>query len=443
MKPTSAPSAVARRTQHGIATLAVVMILFFVVSLVAAYTSRNLIFEQRTSANQYRSTSALEAAEGGVEWALAMLNHGRITAACANSTLTSDSSFRERYVQIDADGKMTPVPNTAGGDLMAGCVWNGAGWSCSCPGSGLPSFASWTPPSATGVYPAFRVRFVRIENSGSLPLPPPSQPGVIWLQVVGCTRLDPACLTYNGLGTTNEGRAVVSVLVGLTGTDAAPPLAALTARGAVNLTSAFSVLNSRSGDSGITVQSGAGISLPSATLLSLPGTPGGLSTAHDDPTLADLAFTADRMFASVFNAWPATFREQPAAVRPACAASPCSAVSDIQPQIDINPGRPVWIRGDLTVDGNIGSPTKPVLLVVEGDVNFSSASAVVYGLLYVRKSNWATTAGGGLIQGAAVAEGTVTGSGSASIQYDAGLLRQLRLSTGSMVRVPGGWKDFQ
>ncbi|MBK7062382.1 MAG: hypothetical protein IPH51_18705 [Rubrivivax sp.] len=34
------------------------MVLFFIMSLVAAYTSRNLIFEQRTSANQLRSTQA-------------------------------------------------------------------------------------------------------------------------------------------------------------------------------------------------------------------------------------------------------------------------------------------------------------------------------------------------------------------------------------------------
>ena len=44
------------------------MVLFFIMSLVAAYASRNLIFEQRTSANNYRSTQAFEAAEAGLEW---------------------------------------------------------------------------------------------------------------------------------------------------------------------------------------------------------------------------------------------------------------------------------------------------------------------------------------------------------------------------------------
>ena len=65
------------RHAHGAAALIVVMMLFFVISMVAAYASRNLIFEQKTSANQYRATQAFEAAEAGLEWAAAMLNGAR------------------------------------------------------------------------------------------------------------------------------------------------------------------------------------------------------------------------------------------------------------------------------------------------------------------------------------------------------------------------------
>ena len=60
--------------QRGAASLIVVMLLFFVLSLTAAYANRHLIFEQKTSANQSRSTAAFEAAEAGIEWALAQLN---------------------------------------------------------------------------------------------------------------------------------------------------------------------------------------------------------------------------------------------------------------------------------------------------------------------------------------------------------------------------------
>ena len=95
--------------QRGAASLIVVMVLFFVISMVAAYTNRNLIFEQKTAANQQRSTRALEAADAGIEWALTMLNTGRITNACATSALVTDTDFRQRYLVIDpANGNITP-----------------------------------------------------------------------------------------------------------------------------------------------------------------------------------------------------------------------------------------------------------------------------------------------------------------------------------------------
>ncbi|MBK7062119.1 MAG: pilus assembly PilX N-terminal domain-containing protein [Rubrivivax sp.] len=98
-----------QRRQGGAATLIVVMVLFFIMSMVAAYTSRNLIFEQRTSANQLRSTQAAEAAEAGLQWALGLLNAGRINANCVPSTNLADTTFRQRYLYIDgSNGHVTP-----------------------------------------------------------------------------------------------------------------------------------------------------------------------------------------------------------------------------------------------------------------------------------------------------------------------------------------------
>ena len=117
------------------------MVLFFIMSLVAAYASRNLIFEQRTSANNYRSTQAFEAAEAGLEWALAMLNGGRIDDVCAPSTDAAAMPFASAtfwpmptaIIQArtwDDAGTATP--------LRPGCVRGNAGWACSCPAAGDP-----------------------------------------------------------------------------------------------------------------------------------------------------------------------------------------------------------------------------------------------------------------------------------------------------------------
>jgi len=423
-------------------------VLFFIVSLVAAYTSRNMIFEQRTSANQYRSTQAIEAAEAGVEWALAMLNHQRITATCTNSTSVADTSFRERYLITDAvTGGLTPTAMT-GGALSSMCVLNGTQWDCSCPVNSIPSL---TAPSGSGVYPAFRVRFQQI---GLVPATlPPSQPGVIRLQVVGCTRLDTACLDFDGQGVTNEGRAVVTQLLALTGNVASVPAAALFARGKVDFGGAPAVVyNTNSAGSGITVHSGGTIT--NVLSRSLPGTPAAQSLVESDPALNLVALTPfspeDRMFASVFNMTASTFQSQPAAVAVPCVAGTCTA-AQVRAAIAMNPGRPIWIEGDLevTTAGDIGEVLKPVLMVVNGNLTFP-VNAIIYGLVYVRSTaplpsvtpNWVTS-GTGQIQGAVVAEGEISGTGRPTIIHDREVLTRLRGSVGSFVRAPGSWKDFR
>ncbi len=192
--------------QRGMAALVVVTVLFIITSLVAAYTSRNLIFEQRTSANQYRSTQAFEAAEAGIEWSLALLNHGNITSACESSTDTSATSFRQRYLDIDTGtGNITPrFPTSDEAQLMPSCVFDGGNWSCDCPSDAAPALVA---PAGAGVFPAFRVRFTAVTG----------QPGVVRIESNGCTRLDDTCLKFPAQGAGNEGRATVSALVALAG----------------------------------------------------------------------------------------------------------------------------------------------------------------------------------------------------------------------------------
>lgn len=438
--------------QRGAATLIVVMVLFFVMSLVAAYTNRSLIFEQRTSANQYRATQSLEIAEAGMEWAVSQLNFGRIDSACVRSTSTADTSFRQRYLNIDpVTGKITPDANPAGGDLTALCVRSSTGWVCNCPSTGLPTVAT---PTTTDQTPAFRVRFRAI----SLPAVTPAQPSAVWVDVVGCTRLgagaSDACLSFTGQGALNEGRTVVSSVVALAGNAAGLPQAAVTARGAINLdpTTALSAFNTVTGGAGITLQSGGAISGAAMVLRSSPGTPAAASTVVNDPALALPAATpysaADRMFATVFKSRPGTFQNQQGIVQLACALSGCTA-SEVRTAVSLNPGRPLWLTGSLIVDsaGDIGSATEPVLMVVNGDIQHTS-NAPIFGLAYVRMAGAATSwivSGSGQITGAVVTDGGLTSTVAAgpTVVYDPDVLNLVRFNVGSFVRVPGSWRDFQ
>jgi hypothetical protein len=417
------------RHQRGIAALVTVLVLFFIVALVAAYTSRNLIFEQRTAANQYRSTAAIETAEAGLEWALAMLNHGRIDASCATSASTSDTSFRQRYLSVDSStGSIAVRKTSTGADLLPSCVFDGTGRSCSCPSDGAPTLAA---PTDSAVHPAFRVRFKPLPGT-------PSQPGLVQVEAVACTRLDDACLTFPGTlgaaqGMGDEGRAYVTALVGLTGGLRSPPAAAITALGRVTLAGGAVY-----GD--VAVQAGGAVSTdPTTTLARSAGSPGSPAVLGSQATLS--ALSPERFFAAPFDLWSSGFRQQPGAVVLDCATSNCDS-DTLRQRIALNPGRPIWVDGDLSIDtaGDIGAPDAPVLLVVTGNVAVTAANAPIHGLLYAQTADW-PDAGPLQVQGAVAVEGDLD-SGTPQIAYDAALLNRLRVTTGSFVRVPGSWHDF-
>lgn len=419
------------------------MVLFFVISMTAAYTNRNLIFEQRTGANQMRSTRALEAAEAGLQWALTQLNSGRLTANCSVSTSTADTSFRQRYlVTNDTTGTLVPRKRSDGTDLHPTCVYDGTGWTCDCPTDAAPSVAA---PPGTGISPAFRIRFRRMcgndINAADSACVTPSEAGVINIDVNACTKLDETCLSFSpppsAVG--GEGRVTMHATLALHGSIPVAPSAALTARRNVDVSTALSATNSDLNGSGVTVLAGGTVN-PAVQVQGKAGTPGGDTISAGEPRLAAASMTADRMFVNTFGMWRDTFREQPAALRIDCSVS-CSAAT-LRSKIDLNPGRVLWVIGDLDFDstGDIGSLAQPVLLNVTGNVTFSSA-VNVYGLIYSQAATW-TASGGGTVTGAVVAEGNLVGTPTTDIVRDRAVLARLRAQTGSFVLVPGTWKDF-
>ena len=415
------------------------MVLFFIVALVAAYTNRSLIFEARTGVNQYRSSQALEAAEAGVEWALAMLNSGRITNTCVSPAGAADPSFRDRYLHIDAaSGAITQLVRAdGGGQLMPGCVFDGTDWSCSCQQDGPPAL---TAPSGTGVFPAFRVQF--LTNI-------PTRPGIIRIESNGCTRLDDACLNFPSAAVPGEGRATVSAVVALRSGIATAPTAALTVRGDVNISGTpLKLYNSAPSSTGVAALVGG--SVGGLDALGQPGSPSTGTVIDADAKLSDLAFNARRMFENTFGMPPEVYEKQPGAI--VCPPATCNLATTI----DDNPGRVIWVNGDLSLDsaGDIGSAAQPVVLVATGDVQFN-ATVNVFGVVYARAAScdvplappcapWNIgSSGTSVLHGAAISQNGLTGSVTdTTIVYDPDVLARTRWMTGSFVRVPGSWKDF-
>lgn len=441
--------------QRGAASLVVVLMLFFVIALVSAYTSRNLIFEQRTSVNQYRSSMAFEAAEAGMEWAAAMLNGGRMGDNCTEATAAAGSTtFRQRYLRIDnTDGSIfARTQTTAAGRVLAPtCVWTGTAWICNCPSDADAVVAN---PSTPGLHPAFRVLFIEVARAG-----------VVRVEVTGCVRMTEACLDVtSNAPADSEGRAKHTVLLALKPAVTTLPAAALTVVGNVVGGGAAVIQNSDAASGALTIHAAGAVNSAAFTLRSTPGTPVARSVMASDTTLVPNGLTLanllgpptvplnwDRVFGSVFGLMPASYRDQPAARVLVCPVAGCrAALTDL---VAANPDRVIWIPGDLTLDsaGNVGSlpdAANPAVagaatIIVDGNVRFLTPGVNIFGVVYARKgNNWT---GIGTITGAAMVEGNLDLALAAAptVVYDPSVVNATRLSSGSFVPLQGDWRDFR
>jgi Tfp pilus assembly protein PilX len=424
-------SSIAR--QRGAATLVSAVIILVLMTMITFFANRNILFERKTAANQYRSTKAIEAAEAGVEWTIANLNSmRRITSACATSTLTSDHSLRDKYLDPDGDGSYAPVPGNAATNFSAAtplCTLIGGAWSCSCPSANpvaAPTAAACTAPEGC---PTFRVGFANMAGDATL----------VRVSSTGCTNSQAPCVA--GAGTTADGTATINQVMKLLSGLATLPAAALTAKGNVDFGSnAISATNTDPGTNGITINAGGNIGgfINSTTVVSLPGTPPGASLVGNDDSLSSLS--DDQMFKSFFGMTKEQYQASPATTTVTCSGVCNTPVLDA-----ISAGaRTMWIEGDMTLNSNgtYGSPTAPVILVVNGNVHVQG-TITIYGVLYCQDGTWDNTGGGDAqIVGAAIAEGSFTATGTPNPTYDPNVLKRLRETTGQYAKVPGGWRDF-
>lgn len=428
-----------RMHQQGLATLTVVMVLFFIMAMVAAYTNRNLIFEQRTSANSFHSAQALAAADAGVDWAVAVLNSGAMDTDCVGAAAGSD--FRSRYLSLTDTGTFQPKKlGAAQVSPTPSCVMKDSGWNCNCPNG-----ADVDLPVVSGDAPVvFRVKLKEVpEGSAS------AYPGVIPLEVQGCTSAisgEVSAATFNSAsachksGTVPEvdGRAGIQVALGLVSALPVPPVAPLTMAGDIIQTAGTLRASNPDPSTGATLHAGATISSSNIQSIGAPGSVTSLQLDHDSQ-MATLATTPNDFFQAFFGMAPADYKQQPGAVQAACGGT-CNSAA-LTPIQSANPTRIILVNGDFNFDQAMtwGTATQPVILIVSGNVTFS-ANTKFYGAIYSTGNiNWDVGAAGGAVIGALVGLGNYSGASDATFVYDSEVLRRLRQSYGSFVRVPGSW----
>ena len=384
-----------RFRQHGAATLVSTVVVLVLMTLVAFFANRNIVFERKTAANQYRSTKAIEAAEAGIEWAIGNLNSSRkISTACAASTLSTERSMRDKYLDPDNNGSFLETFSSA----TPLCTLINGAWSCSCPNDGgTPTVAAC---NTTQGCPTFRVSFANMPNDATL----------VRISATGCTNAEQPCV--NAATATADATATVTQVVKVLSGLATLPAAALSAKGNVDFgANAITATNTDPGSNGITINAGGNITgfINSNTIVSLPGTPPGASLVGTDSSLAVLS--DDQMFKSFFGMTKDQFKASPATTSVNCSGGCNSTVADA---IDAG-ARTLWVEGNMTL----------------------------YGVLYCQNGTWDNTGGGDAqIIGAAISEGNFTATGTPNPTYDPNVLRRLREATGQFAKVPGGWRDF-
>ena len=418
-----------RGRQRGIAALAVTVLVFFVMVLGVAYVNRNLVFEHRTATNQYRATQAFEAAEAGLEWALALLDDPRpLGADCLPSADPAVTSFRERHLAYDPTSTaFVPAAWLDGAvvtPLAAACVRDDAGWHCSCPAAAHPTLVE---PAGVAPAPAFSVRFQAVGRAG-----------LVRAIATGCTRLAGACA--NGAGSA-DATVRVEALFALVPALRSSPAAPLTTRADIDAdAAAFGAHNTEPSAGGIALHAGGAVRAGLARLSGPAGAAVDGAIVANDAGLAGL--DAARFFAAHFGLDRDAWRRQ-AVVRTLACAGDCSAA--LRALLDgVRGPALVHVDGDLELQGpvTLGSPLQPVALVASGTVRLRGA-VEVHGVLHGEGVQWDTTpAPGALVRGALLSAAGYRGDGTPELVYEAAVLARLRSQAGSFVRLPGSWKDF-
>lgn len=150
---------------------------------------------------------------------------------------------------------------------------------------------------------------------------------------------------------------------------------------------------------------------------------GSLTTSSDNHVLAGdvvqnySSINTSNLFTSVFNA-------SEASVQAAANILINSTVTDFSTLNGIV-GQTVWVNGGINFNGSgtaiIGTPSNPVILIVNGDVNLTQqANLTVYGIFYVIGS--ITDNAGYIGYGQTIVEGSITFKGAGTINLAPAIL---------------------
>jgi hypothetical protein len=423
------------RRHRGAAALITVMLLLLVAGVVALYLNRTLIVDHRTSVNQMRSTQALEAAEAGLEWAIAMVNSPlKIGADCRQAT-TGTASFRSAYLLTGLSATPRNTDFLPASHMYPGCrlTTNGT-LACNCPTvtstPGTPVYATLDASET----PSFTVHFEPVAG----------HPDAVRITSQGCTASSSAC-TPPQLAQV-DAHAQVTAIVKLREM-LVPATPMVCGRNCV-LSGAYNVINTHVPTNGVLINAGSSVTTgEGVTLETLQGSPTANAVIANDPSLAALVAADPTCSNSVVFKTYFGFTIDDYRTSPETKVLSCSSASDCDAKLitAYNEGwRAFYLSSDVTIQNGstFGSQDEPVILVTPNALNVRGTWDV-YGLVFSNIADLVVDGSGTVnIHGSQVTCGDYYNNGHGTTVYDAKVMDALPKVGGPVGRVPGSWKDF-
>lgn len=415
--------------QRGIAALGAALVLLFSMSVILLYANRNLIFEQRSAANHQRATAALAAADAGLEWGLARLNDPRRgDTSCQPAPTPGLVSMRERWLGNTLDS-FDAIATSA----RLGCRMSSDGTlDCHCATTGSTALAE-------GDGARFTLRLT----------PMAGDPLAVELRSTGCINEPGDC---SGAG---DAIATTRLIARLLVHPRQLPAAAVTAGGELTVGTGVKLVNIDAEALGLALHTaGSAPELP-GQIRTLPGTPEAAARAIGDPMLRILAAadtSGQRLLRAYLGTQASELRERPStawlcnAGHALCAprASTCAdavACGNAARDAAAAGFSLIWVDGPLTLEGSLGDPTHPVLLITSEALSLR-AGALLTGLAIGSTPAWILGGEtGSRLRGAALAARELSLEGALEIAFDAAVLRRLQRDAGQLARVAGSWRD--
>ena len=420
--------------QDGMAVLTVVLIMLFGVSIAVLYLNRHVIYEQRISANQMRSTIAQEMAEAGLEWATGMLNDPRLIGTDCKPSTTSSNSFQRKYFhQLPT----TPASSYVASHVLAGCKVNpdDGTSTCNCPDA--PTSGTVIASLGSNAMPGFTVQFSPVTGD----------PEAVRVVATGCSAMAKTCQP----GTSGEADASASItaLLKFVPTLRAAPAAPLNCGLGCNISGSFNIQNQDSASGGLLINAGSSVSVSASALQTLPGLPPQRAIADNDTSLYSLAHDDpscinSSIFSAYFGSSVSDYVDSPLTK-----SITCITATDCGAQLGaayLAGWRAFYFPADLEINNSapftqLGAPNDGISLVSAGRIDING-NITIYGLLFMNNSNVNYLGTGTAnVYGAAITCGGFSSNGNGTLGYMPSALSSLRMSSSVLARVPSSWTD--